>query len=403
MLRDFISDHREEILASARTRVATRNAPMATEAELTHGLPAFLEQLGEALRRADSLESVDHAEIQTSAGVHGDQRYSQGLTVGQVVHDYGDLCQIITGLAVTKNAQVSVHEFQTLNLCLDDAIAGAVTAYSGRRERAIAEEGLERLGILAHEMRNALNAAILSFSSIKRGVVAPGGSTSAIHDRSLMRLQALIDRSLADVRLDAGMQVLERIPVCEIIEEVEIGASSVAVTRGLSLAVTTLPPEVIVEADRQILAAAVANLVHNAFKFTRRGSTVKLRATTTANRVLIDIEDECGGLPPGKTETLLQPFVQRGGDRSGLGLGLAICLKAVKALHGELRIRDLPGKGCVFTVDLPRQPPPPTQLRARVPVKTGHDGTGGGTALGANAIAAYARQATAGGRTLRER
>ena len=110
MLRDFIAEHRDEILMQARSRVATRNAPVATEAELTHGLPAFLDQLCEALRRASSLESADHANISTSAGVHGDERYSQGLTVGQVVHDYGDLCQIVTGLAVKQNAQLAADE-----------------------------------------------------------------------------------------------------------------------------------------------------------------------------------------------------------------------------------------------------------------------------------------------------
>src|SRR5579859_7852028 len=221
-LREFIVTHRDEILGRARARVSVRNGPVATEAELTRALPSFLDQLGEALRKASSHEAVDHADIASSAAVHGGQRFLQGLTVGQVVHDYGDLCQVITGLAVEQNAPVSVDEFQTLNLCLDDAIAGAVTAFSHQRERAISSEGTERLGVLAHEMRNVLNAAILSFASIKRGVVAPGGSTSAIHDRSLLRLHTLINRSLADVRIDVGMQNLEAIPVWEVLEEAEI-------------------------------------------------------------------------------------------------------------------------------------------------------------------------------------
>jgi signal transduction histidine kinase len=359
MLREFIAAHRDEILARARARVSVRNAPAATDAELTRALPSFLEQLGEALRKASSNEAIDHAEITSSASVHGGQRFLQGLTVGQVVHDYGDLCQVITGLAVEQNARVSVGEFRTLNLCLDDAIAGAVTAFSHQRERAIASEGTERLGVLAHEMRNVLNAAILSFASIKNGVVAPGGSTSAIHDRSLLRMHTLIDRSLADVRLEAGMQNFEPVPVWEVLEEVEIGGAMVAQTRKITFVVTTIDRAVLVKADRQILAAAVANLLQNAFKFSPTGTTVSLRASCTASRVLIEIEDECGGLPPGKTETLLRPFVQRGADRTGLGLGLSICLKAVKAISGDLRIRDLPGKGCVFTIDLPRLPAHP--------------------------------------------
>jgi signal transduction histidine kinase len=364
MLREFIASNRDEILARARSRVSARNAPVVTEVELTQGLPIFLDQLGESLRRAGVHAVVDHEEMQFTASQHGHDLFQKGLTVAQVVHDYGDLCQVITGLAVERSTPVSVEEFQTLNLSLDDAIAGAVTAYAHQRERAIVDEGTERLGFLAHEMRNLLNTVMLSVASMKTGAVGHGGTTSAMLDRNLIRLQTLIDRSLADVRLDTGTQNLERVPVWELIEDVEIGARMVAQSKGLGLVVTTVDHTVIVEADRQILAAAIANLVQNALKFTAPGTTVHLRASTTTSRVLIDVEDQCGGLsePP---EKLLRPFVQAGRDRTGLGLGLSICSKAVKTIAGELRVRDLPGKGCVFTIDLPKQPPPPTSINAR--------------------------------------
>jgi signal transduction histidine kinase len=69
---------------------------------------------------------------------------------------------------------------------------------------------------------------------------------------------------------------------------------------------------------------------------------------------LIEVEDECGGLPPGDSEELFKVFEQRGGDRSGLGLGLAISRRGVEANGGKLYVRDLPGRGCVFTIDLPK-------------------------------------------------
>jgi signal transduction histidine kinase len=359
VLRDFIDEHREELLIRASLRVAGRNAPVATEAELTEGLPVFLDQLCESLRKASLHERVDHHEIQKSAGDHGDALFLQGATVAQVVHDYGDLCQVITGLAFENKAAIEVEEFQTLNLCLDDAIAGAVGAFADRRERAILDEGTERLGMLAHEMRNLVSAALISFANIKRGIVAPGGATSAIHERSLTRLNTLIDRSLASVRLDTGLLSLERVAVWEIIEEVEISAAMFAHTGKLLLSVPSVDRSLVVLADRQILAAAVANLVQNAFKFTRSGSTVCLRAFAASERVLIEVEDECGGLPSGKPESLLRPFVQRSSDRSGVGLGLTICLQAMNAFSGRLQVRDLPGQGCVFTLDLPKEPLPP--------------------------------------------
>ena len=66
-LRDFIGDHRDEILAHARPQVATRTIPTATEAELATGLPLFVEQLSDALRGAATLRVVDDAEIKDSA------------------------------------------------------------------------------------------------------------------------------------------------------------------------------------------------------------------------------------------------------------------------------------------------------------------------------------------------
>ncbi len=369
MLRQFVAAQREEILARARLRVAERKTPAATDDELTHGLPIFLEQLDEALRRATSQEAVDHAEIQKSASRHGQDLFRKGLTVAQVVHDYGDLCQVITALAVEQKVAIAAEDFSALNLCLDDGIAGAVTEYTRLREHAIieaiADEGTERLGVLSHEMRNLLGSAMLAFATIKKGTVAVGGSTGAVLDRSLLGLQKLLDRSLAKVRLDAGIQNVSSIAVWELIEEVEVGASMLAVQRDIVFSVESVDHMVVVRADRQILAAAVFNLLQNAFKFSLPNTTVSLRATATATRVLIEVEDECGGLPPGKAESLLQPFEQRGSDRTGLGLGLSICLKAAKAMEGELRIRDLPGKGCIFTIDLPKQAPPPTPIRAR--------------------------------------
>ena len=359
VLADFVIANRTAIIATARARVAARKSPEPSVAELRNGIPAFLDQLTEALRIAESSDVIDHEQIGTSAGRHGQDLLRMGLTVGQVVHDYGDVCQAITELAVLQQVPISTDEFQTLNLCLDDAIAGAVTVYSLHRERAIEDRGTERLGILAHELRNLLSTAMLAFQSIKQGTVAVGGSTGLVLSRSLMGLRDIIDRSLADVRLDAGIGRLESISVAELVEEVEIAALIQAQAKGLHLAVTSVDPTVTIEGDRQVLAAAIANLLHNAFKFTRDHGHISLIARATVDRVLFEVEDECGGLPPGTAEDLFRPFEQRGTDRSGIGLGLSICVRAAKANGGVMRVRDIPGKGCVFTLDLPRKPVPP--------------------------------------------
>lgn len=323
-----------------------------------NGISVFLDQLADALHLARSSDVIDHAQLGRSAGRHGLDLLRMGLTIGQVVHDYGDVCQTITELAGEQAAPISTEEFRTLNLCLDDAIAEAVTAYSRHFELKIVDAETERLGAFAHELRNLLNTAILSFEVIKSGRVAAGGSTGLVHGRSLLGLRDLIDRSLADVRLDAGIDHRELISVAELVAEIEISGTLQAQVRGLKFFVMSVDPTVTIEGDRQIVSAAVSNLLHNAFKFTCQRSTVSLTTRTTADRVLFEVEDECGGLPPGKVEDLFQSFTQRGADRTGLGLGLSICLKAAKLCNGLLHVRDLPGKGCIFTLDLPRKPPP---------------------------------------------
>jgi len=160
------------------------------------------------------------------------------------------------------------------------------------------------------------------------------------------------------VRVESKGQRQERIDLAEFVEEMEIAAIIEAKASGLELTVHPGEHGVIIEADRQLLAAAVANLLQNAFKFTRDGGHVRLTTRVTSDRVVIEIEDECGGLPPGQAEELFRPFTQRSTDRSGLRLGLSISRKAVQLNGGELGVRNLPGKGCVFTVDLPRKGEP---------------------------------------------
>jgi len=194
----------------------------------------------------------------------------------------------------------------------------------------------------------------MAFDVLKTGNVGVGGSTGAVLHRSLTRLTTLVGRSLAEVRLTQGIQHRERFQVSGLIEEAAAVAALEAATKGITL--TVLPGEngAAVEGDRQVLASVVQNLLQNAFKFTRSNSTVILRALSRTERVLIEVEDECGGLPLQDSAQLFRPFEQRGVDRTGLGLGLAFSRWAVEANNGTISTRNLPGKGCVFIVDLPR-------------------------------------------------
>jgi signal transduction histidine kinase len=351
MLHEFITANRDEIVARCRAKISSRPAPRPTDAELEYGVPLFLDQLAETLRLALEPSSA----LAEGAAKHGKELLDRGFTIAQVVNDYGGICQTITELAVEKAAPITNSEFQTLNLCLDIATAEAVSEYGKLREH----EGTERLGRLAHELRNQLNVAVLSFNVLKAGTVGLAGSIGTMHARSLEGLGNLIDRELAQVRLGAGVHHRETVVVREFIEDVEVAATMEANARGVQFSITPVDKDVTVHVDRQILASVVANLLQNAFKFTRPSGQVLLRVHATADRVLIDVEDECGGLPA-KAEELFRPFEQRGANRTGLGLGLDICDRGARVNDGQIHAVDKPGTGCVFTVDLPRQPSRPS-------------------------------------------
>jgi signal transduction histidine kinase len=353
MLHEFLTAQTLPIIERTRAKVAARTTPLPTALELKNGVPLFLSQLIDRLRRA----SLDSGAIQKSATLHGGELQGMGFSVSQVVHGYGDICQVITELADETGAPITAEEFHTFNRCLDDAIAHSVTEYQRQRDASIAFGGAERLGILAHELSNRLTAATVAFSILQKGTVGIGGSTGAVLGRSLRAMRDLVNNSLAGVRLDSGLGKRQRLSVSEVVAEAEIEACMGAEGAGeLGLNVTPVARGIDVEADPQILSAAIGNLLHNAFKFSRPQGNVWLRTTASADRVLIEIEDQCGGLPPGQVEELFRPFEQRGDDRTGLGLGLSISRKGVEAMGGMIGVRDLPGKGCVFSIELPRLP-----------------------------------------------
>lgn len=370
----FLAHNREGLIARCRVKVALRAEAGHVARELEHGITPFLDQLIKTLRveQGDSPASSSKvsgptgggapalSEIGETAAAHGRELLAHGYTVEALVHDYGDLCQAITDLAVENAFAIPAGDFRTINRCLDNAIAIAVTEFGYQRDAQVAERNAdalnERLGVFAHELRNSLNAATLALQLIRIGKVGHSGSTGAVLDRSLVQMRGLIDRSLAEVRLNAGLPSrYEVFSMAEFIAEVRISAQLEADMHGCLFIVSRVDPRLAVDADRDLLVSAVGNLLQNAFKYNESGTEVTLNCYAQADRVLIDVEDHCGGLPKGDVDRLFSPFVQAATDRSGVGLGLSIARRSVEANQGSLRVRDRPGTGCVFTIDLPRR------------------------------------------------
>ena len=240
MMFEFLTENRGELIERCRMKVAQRPAPRATEAELDYGITMFLDQIietlkaeevntpGESQRLSGPASGVDAvlSEMGVAAKEHGRELLQHGFTIDQVVHDYGDLCQSITDLAVEINAPIANNEFRTLNRCLDNAIAVAATEFNVQRDNVFADKDAranERLGFFAHELRNHLNSATLALTAIKGGTVGLTGATGAVLDRSLVALRGLIDRSLAEARMTAGIPVRHRLfSLAEFIAEIQL-------------------------------------------------------------------------------------------------------------------------------------------------------------------------------------
>src|SRR5215207_2268663 len=177
MLHEFLSVYRDAIIARTRAKLVVRPWPSASTRELEHGVPLFLSQLSETLRRElSSTPSASNA-IGDAAARHGADLLALGFSLSAVVHDYGDISQAVTELALEHHAPITTEEFHTLNRCLDTAIAEAVTEHARITAQSRSTEEVERLGQLAHEVRNILNTALLAFDIVKRGAVAVNGST----------------------------------------------------------------------------------------------------------------------------------------------------------------------------------------------------------------------------------
>lgn len=197
MLADFILLNRDRIVDLTRARAASRGATPTAAKDVMTGIPLFLDQLVDALETARSSDVVDHGDIGRGAREHGHAMLRMGYSLGQVVHEYGDVCQVVTELAVQQQAPIAAAQFRTLNLCLDDAIAGAVTEYSRQREVMLADEGIARTGLFVAELHGLLDSATRSYELIREGQVAAGGTTGMILGRSLLALRSIVNHALS--------------------------------------------------------------------------------------------------------------------------------------------------------------------------------------------------------------
>jgi len=346
---ELVTDHRQ--LIEGRTRELFLAVPgPKTITKDDKGIPILIDQLVDALRRGDHASEDQIARVATK---YGRLLCARGFTVGEIVGVYGTIREAVTTVGQDLNMSFSNREFEMLNSVLDTAISASVTEHQRQKVNATADEALEHIGALAHELRNALSSAVMAFSVIKPEVV---GKKSDTLDRSLRRMGDLLDRAMAEVRLRKdAVPIMEPLRVSAVFDEIAAMVYRDTATRRQSLEIA-VDPDLEIVTDRQFFTSAVSNLVQNGLKYTPDHGHIHVRVRGLDNRLVIEVEDECGGLPANVVNALFVPFV-RGTTRSpGTGLGLSIVASATKTLGGAVSARNLPGKGCIFTIELPRRP-----------------------------------------------
>lgn len=332
---------------SQKIRAVVADAAL-PRAELLDHIPAFVDELTQALYP----DAVPLPPASATAADHGEQRLGLGFDVTEVVREYGVLHACILDLAGEAGEPLSLDELGLVQRWISTGVADAVGEYVRQRDLELQRQASEHLGFIAHEVRNPLGVARMALDRLRREGDAPSRALEMM-DRNLRRASDLIDNVLNQASLKMGL-VSRPVPVelGPFLEEIAEEAGAEADAKSIQISVNAAPG-LVIDADPRMLRSAVSNLLHNALKFTPTESNVTVTAAAVEGRVLVEVADACGGLPPGKADELFIPLVQRGTDRRGFGLGLAIALQAAEAHHGTVRVKDRPGTGCVFIIDLP--------------------------------------------------
>jgi signal transduction histidine kinase len=350
-LHEFISKNRDEILEICLEKVR-EYSPASTDSELAADFYVVIDEIVRALQEGAGLPV--HSPLpgkSAAASKHGARRQRLGYTVEKIARDFGSISFAVGELSSRDGLSFGGREYQIFNSCVDTAIASALEQFSSESRRQYEDDTAQKIGFLAHELRNALSSARMSFVMLKGGQVGIHGKTADILERALRRLENLIGHTLLAVRLQAGKKPeVKRMRVVDLFTDVE---ETAVPERGIGVVVDA-DDALEVEVDEVLMISALSNLLQNAYKFTKPGGQITLRARPDEREpfVFLEVEDQCGGLPPGTHEDLFKPYVQQGKNRTGLGLGLAITREAVEAHNGELSVRDLPGEGCIFSIVL---------------------------------------------------
>jgi signal transduction histidine kinase len=354
-LSRLLADRRVDILERWTQRIGREHGDKElSRGELWDHLPLFFDEVLAALR----VEEGSGGEAPTSNGstasvAHGTQRLRVGFDLVQVIREFEILTECILDEVEAVGGSISTRAFRRVQGLLNAGRAQAILAYIDRRDAEMARATSQHVAFIAHELRSPLMSASLAVTALRKNERSEDEWALCMLARNLNALCELIDQVLTADRLAGQIQLRrESFDLRALLEQAVADTQLAAQRRQVAIALQA-PEALPYSGDQRLLRSAIGNVLGNAVKFTHEGSAISVRAERHEGGITVEVEDGCGGLPQGNTTELFEPFVQRGENRTGFGLGLAIVKQALEAHGGRVSVRNLPGKGCVFLLDLP--------------------------------------------------
>jgi two-component system, OmpR family, sensor kinase len=269
------------------------------------------------------------------------------------------LLAVILGLAGMAALVVRVVVRQRMAA----AVAAAEAAASGRAAAQAAQDRLRFLARLDHELKNPLTAMRAGLANAGQALGRPAAVDGA--RTALMSVSGQADRItrlVSDLRRLADLEVLriEMAPVdlSRLLGEVAEASAGLpgAAERSIRASVPQAPwPLPLVGGDRDLLFAAVQNLVANAVKYSRPGDTLEIRASEDGDAVLVEVADTGIGIPADEVGQVWAELARGRAARAipGTGIGLALVRVIVARHGGRVAIRSREGQGTVVSLWLP--------------------------------------------------
>jgi len=329
---------------------------------LNDHIPQLLEELSVAFETRSDV-SITEALIEGTPEAHGEQRLEDGFDIVEVVAEYNILRGCLHDVADANGINMAGKAFHILNRVFDGAIGLAVEAYATQQAAGELQRREEYLSFMAHDLRTPLNAISLATSVLEDLVPkeSEGRQMIDVLYRNVQRLQSMVSKVLEEsthAKSHIGVKLeLRRFDLWALVESM-IQDLRPAAGRGNTIFTNTVPTDLVVHADANLVRRIFQNLLGNAMAYTPVGEiNVGAQLSDADDRVHCWVRDTGKGIP---THLLSRVFKKGHGDQGrgeSSGLGLAIVKMFVEAHGGEVHVESVEGKGCTFRFTLPTTEP----------------------------------------------